>query len=166
LFLGKTSTDHCDYDTDNDSKVDLFPQVATRNKFSPEVILAIDNLSTKPSYGGYDGILLIFNKYDGVKVVDGKEKRWTKFAGGRMPMEGRVGAIYYHDLARDRDLLCKTIAHELGHGLFGLMHPFNEFDYPPPNSSYPVGSDPMHLMNYEKHGTELKRYYIWKKIHE
>ncbi len=69
-------------------------------------------------------------------------------AEGFMPLQSQFGFIF--------SKTAKTIAHELGHGVFGLQHPWDDY-------SQTKGSTP-YLMDYGT-GT-LLNHMDWKKIHD
>ena len=54
-----------------------------------------------------------------------------------------------------------TSAHELGHGAFGLKHPFDEFHS---NGFIKGGTDNLNIMNYGN-GRSKFRKYQWEKMH-
>ncbi len=68
---------------------------------------------------------------------------------GFMPLKGQFGFVFTKN---DR---ARTIAHELGHGIFGLTHPFTSYNTP-------QGSTTL-LMDYGK--GELLNHMDWKQIH-
>ncbi len=68
---------------------------------------------------------------------------------GFMPLKGQFGFVFTKN---DR---ARTIAHELGHGIFGLTHPFASYNTP-------QGSTTL-LMDYGK--GELLNHMDWKRIH-
>ncbi|WP_108869787.1 fibronectin type III domain-containing protein [Aquimarina aquimarini] len=68
---------------------------------------------------------------------------------GFMPLKRQFGYIF-----KKSEDDAKTIAHELGHGIFGLNHPFNKYGTPKGSTDF--------LMDYG-HGTAVS-HMDWKKI--
>lgn len=56
--------------------------------------------------------------------------------------------------------LYNTIAHELGHAIFDLEHPFHQSDIS--SKGYIEGTDPANFMDYQD-GTESRKYQ-WKDM--
>ncbi|WP_271782724.1 fibronectin type III domain-containing protein [Aquimarina algiphila] len=69
---------------------------------------------------------------------------------GFMPLKGQFGFVFQK--SKDQST---TIAHELGHGVFGLEHPFVEYKTPEKSTEF--------LMDYK--GGTVFNHMDWKKIH-
>ncbi|WP_299681690.1 fibronectin type III domain-containing protein [uncultured Tenacibaculum sp.] len=74
---------------------------------------------------------------------------------GFMPLKSQFGFVFIHDQNNTVEKQAKTMAHELGHGIFGLEHPWEEF-------STPKGATDFLMDNGD--GTVLN-HLDWKKIH-
>nr|HMQ70731.1 hypothetical protein [Ignavibacteria bacterium] len=66
--------------------------------------------------------------------------------------------------------ISNTIAHELGHGIFSIKHPFIEFNpgnETTCNSNYStIGLDQFNIMDYSDEVSLLFREYCWSKMHQ
>ncbi len=69
---------------------------------------------------------------------------------GFMPLKGQFGFVFQKSKEQST-----TIAHELGHGVFGLEHPFVEYKIPEKSTDF--------LMDYN--GGTVFNHMDWKKIH-
>ncbi|GAA4272492.1 fibronectin type III domain-containing protein [Aquimarina gracilis] len=69
---------------------------------------------------------------------------------GFMPLNRQYGFVF------DPNNLAKTIAHELGHGIFGLEHPWDTYGFTPESTNW--------LMDNKDNGTVLN-HMDWKKMH-
>jgi hypothetical protein len=82
---------------------------------------------------------------------------------GYMVPEQKVGLIFPDKhTASGANLvhqICQTIGHELGHGAFGLLHPFDETKF---KGKYSPGMDPHNFMDYTE--GDIIRSYQWKII--
>jgi hypothetical protein len=139
------------FDINGNGKLDVFN---VPGEYPEEVQAAIDTLKEKEKYESYNGVLLLF--------LDSLETQGVP--RGKMLKNTKYGAIYMQKLTAHPDQPIKTIAHELGHGLFGLHHPWDEFpDYP---VSLGGGLDGDNLMDYKPNGISLKRIYQLIHIHQ
>jgi hypothetical protein len=76
------------------------------------------------------------------------------YAGGNMQFNQNYGFIWFKNQKN-------AYPHELGHGTFGLQHPFNQF-----SSCHSQGKDPLNVMDYNTlNGLEIIRKYHSDIIH-
>jgi hypothetical protein len=156
-------TEVVDFDLNDNGKVDFYPDLS-ENEYSAEVETVINHLKGKPDdYAKFHAILILFDTPPQIQYVNSDGNEEHKYRKGRMKKGNKYGEIYLAAMAstNQRD---KTIAHELGHGLFSLHHPWDEFDYPSPISGG-WGPDPENLMGYKPDGISLRRIHQLKQIH-
>ncbi len=73
---------------------------------------------------------------------------------GFMPLKRQFGFVFDSNIRNDFDR-AKTMAHELGHGIFGLEHPWKEYDTPEGATKFLMDNGDGTLLNHMD----------WKKIH-
>jgi hypothetical protein len=147
-------TEEINYDLDNNNLVTLEPE--PKGGFGPEVQFCIDAIALKPEYEFYDGIILFFDEF--------QANYPTVIRNPKGKMISRYAAVFPGNMIHTVEL-AKTVGHEMGHGLFRLQHPWEEFNYIPPTSPPVGGSDPQNIMAYNPEGLDLKRIYQIKLIH-
>ncbi|MEJ1222649.1 fibronectin type III domain-containing protein [Sediminicola sp. 1XM1-17] len=90
------------------------------SNYNAEQKAVIEDLKSKIVYNSNAYYLFVFDSI--VKT--------TKSIGGFMPLQRQFGFVFNGDLTvaeEGKDDLATTIAHELGHGVFALQHPFTEY---------------------------------------
>ncbi|WP_239704834.1 ADP-ribosyltransferase domain-containing protein [Tenacibaculum finnmarkense] len=75
---------------------------------------------------------------------------------GFMPLKRQFGFVFIHDKNNTSETQAKTLAHELGHGIFGLKHTWDEYKFPAGATDF--------LMDSKPEGTVLN-HLDWKKLH-
>ncbi|MFL0114096.1 hypothetical protein V2594_14820, partial [Tenacibaculum maritimum] len=132
--------DTLNFDKNNDGKIDVSNNRRSRNNVNDEYNVLIKEYSNNSEYV----IVLVDNPDDG--------------SLGWFPSTTNVGVVHVntHIKTTKKHQLMNTIAHELGHGGFGLQHPFDEF------SNYNQGKDPKNIMDYQD--GDLLRKYQWDLI--
>jgi hypothetical protein len=85
------------------------------------------------------------------------DKAETPGKKGYMPRKKQWGFAFADVHGTSDDALAKTIAHELGHGVFRLEHTFSEKGLPQ--------SQTTNLMDYTDDGTDLYKYQ-WDYVHD
>ncbi len=113
---------------------------------------------------GYTNEQLVFNDYL-KRTSYYKKKAYYVFVTnippsksdvkGFMPLKSQFGFVFTSKI-NSTDELAKTIAHELGHGVFGLEHSFDKYNYSEFETEF--------LMDNSNEGTVLN-HLDWKKIH-
>ena len=86
---------------------------------------------------------------------------------GRFDTELNYGFVFLNNHSESN--IINTTAHEFGHGIFDLKHPFSEFnpgyDSPCLSNYDPSGLDPNNVMDYNQGIFMLFRRYYWSKMH-
>ncbi len=75
---------------------------------------------------------------------------------GFMPLKRQFGFVFIHDKNNTVETQAKTLAHELGHGIFGLKHTWDEYKFTAGATDF--------LMDGKPEGTVLN-HLDWKKLH-
>ncbi len=75
---------------------------------------------------------------------------------GFMPLKRQFGFVFIHDKNNTTATQSKTLAHELGHGIFGLKHTWDEYNFAQGATNF--------LMDSKPEGTVLN-HLDWKKLH-
>lgn len=94
----------------------------------------------------------------------------TFATAGRWWQEEDYGFVFPMIFTDER--LPEIVAHEMGHGLFNLDHPWLEFNSLfgplniPCNKSYPALIDQHNIMDYGQNTPKLFRKYQWDQIHQ
>ncbi|WP_143017583.1 hypothetical protein [Kriegella aquimaris] len=98
-------------------------------------------------------------------LVFGNDVQPSKPIGGFMPLQRQFGFIFNGDVTAEEEgkgNLAKTIAHEIGHGVFALRHPFNQYGSEKENTNwlmdYANGSLLSHMDWAQLHNPDLKFY--------
>ncbi|MET7030095.1 fibronectin type III domain-containing protein [Sediminicola luteus] len=102
---------------DNELEIGDSPWLSSYNAEQKAVI---EDLKSKIVYNSNAYYLFVFDSI--VKT--------TKSIGGFMPLQRQFGFVFNGDLTaaeEGKDDLAITIAHELGHGVFALQHPFTDY---------------------------------------
>ncbi|GHV66736.1 hypothetical protein FACS1894199_10790 [Bacteroidia bacterium] len=131
-------SDTIDYDINKDGKIEMSGRWP-----SNEMQLIINKYLTNTDYKFF---LFLVNNPNVPKLL------------GKMGFNQRFGFIHV-DNHRNKHQLQNTIAHELGHGAFGLKHPFKDFA-----PGYVKGKDRHNFMDYSN-GDKIRAYH-WEIIHE
>ncbi|MEZ4971366.1 MAG: fibronectin type III domain-containing protein [Flavobacteriaceae bacterium] len=98
----------------------------------------------------------------------------TKPIGGFMPLQRQFGFVFTsgnNPMAYEegKGELAKTIAHEIGHGIFALQHPYDQYGSEKESTNWlmdnGVGSQLNHMDWKQLHNPELK-FYVFQKEEE
>ena len=88
--------------------------------------------------------------------VFGNDVQPTKPIAGFMPLQRQYGFIFNPSSEGGKGTLGATIAHEIGHGVFALQHPFDQYCSAKEDTDW--------LMDYKKDSTRLS-HMDWAQIH-
>ena len=119
------------------------------SNYNAEQKAVIEDLKSKISYNPNTYYLFVFDS----------EVKTTKSIGGFMPLQRQFGFVFNGDLTaveEGKDDLATTIAHELGHGIFALQHPFTQYGSSDGATDW--------LMDY-KDGASLLPHMHWAQMH-
>ena len=92
-------------------------------------------------------------------IVLGNEFGNTKAIAGFMPLQRQFGFVfqkYANSGEEAKGTIAKTVAHEIGHGIFALQHPFAQYDTPESSTDW--------LMDYSA-STGLPHTH-WSQMHD
>ena len=92
-------------------------------------------------------------------IVLGSEFSNTKAIAGFMPLQRQFGFVfekYTSNGDEGKGSIANTLAHEIGHGVFALQHPFAQYDTPESSTDW--------LMDYSN-GTNLPHTH-WSQMHD
>ena len=92
-------------------------------------------------------------------IVLGSEFSNTKGIAGFMPLQRQFGFVfqkYANSGEEAKGTIAKTVAHEIGHGIFALQHPFSQYDTPESSTDW--------LMDYSA-STGLPHTH-WSQMHD
>lgn len=161
------------YDLNGDDSLSIFPPI--HGPLSAEIVEALRIVSSEHDslVSLYDGVILLFDKtkkHYGLDVNNKPVRRDVAFGVWRKLT--KYGVIYMGNMESNTNIVFKTIAHESGHGIFDLSHPWDRFDYDLPIFRPDCGlgdwcseEDPENIMGYNPGATSFNRIYQAKKIH-
>lgn len=108
---------------------------------------------------------IAYNRSTYYLFVFGNDVQPSKPIGGFMPLQRQFGFVFNGDVSADEEgkgNLAKTIAHEIGHGVFALRHPFDQYGSGEESTNwlmdYADGALLSHMDWAQLHNPELKFY--------
>ena len=148
---------------DNDLDLDLLGdngkldigESAWLTNYNEEQKTVISSLKSQIDYDKSTYYLFVF----------GSDVQPSKPIGGFMPLQRQFGFVFNSNVTADEEgkgSLAKTIAHEIGHGVFALRHPFDQYSSGKENTNwlmdYANGSLLSHMDWAQLHNPDLKFY--------
>ena len=131
---------------DNQLEIGESPWLTAYNEEQKELI---ENIKSQIAYDLNTYYVLVFN--DTFKT--------TKSTAGFMPLQRQFGFVFngaFHSGEEAKGDLASVTAHELGHGIFALQHPFTQFGTPEGTTDW--------LMDYKNSATGLN-HMNWAQMH-
>ncbi|WP_170863096.1 fibronectin type III domain-containing protein [Pseudozobellia thermophila] len=116
--------------------------------YNEEQKMLVNKVKQLPNYKTDTYYVLVFNDIEPSESI-----------GGFMPLQRQMGFVFGGDPDDGEDKngdKSKTLAHEIGHGIFALQHPFAEYDMPENQTDW--------LMDYGS-GDQLPHTH-WAQIHD
>ncbi|QFZ54943.1 hypothetical protein FEZ18_09095 [Oceanihabitans sp. IOP_32] len=121
------------------------------SNYNAEQKAVINNIKSQINYSSSTYYVLVFNN----------DFKTTKTIAGFMPLQRQFGFVFSDGLntsEKGKNSLVGVTAHELGHGIFALQHPFKLYDTPDGKTDW--------LMDYGKHPDAVKLSHMeWAQIH-
>ncbi|TSE06761.1 fibronectin type III domain-containing protein [Aquimarina algiphila] len=131
------------WDIDKSDQIVNAGESGVLNYYSKEEKAIHEYFKTQTNYNEQTYYLFVTD----LKAVNSDTKEELE---GFMPLKGQFGFVFQK--SKDQST---TIAHELGHGVFGLEHPFVEYKTPEKSTEF--------LMDYK--GGMVLNHMDWKKMH-
>ncbi|WP_175609838.1 fibronectin type III domain-containing protein [Zobellia uliginosa] len=116
--------------------------------YNEEQKMLVNKVKQLPNYKTDTYYILVFNDIEPTRSI-----------GGFMPLQRQMGFVFAGDPDKEEDKngdKSKTLAHEIGHGIFALQHPFVEYDMSENQTDW--------LMDYGS-GDQLPHTH-WAQIHD
>ncbi|WP_046287384.1 fibronectin type III domain-containing protein [Zobellia galactanivorans] len=116
--------------------------------YNEEQKMLVNKVKQLPNYKTDTYYILVFNDIEPSRSI-----------GGFMPLQRQMGFVFAGDPDKEEDKngdKSKTLAHEIGHGIFALQHPFAEYDMSENQTDW--------LMDYGS-GDQLPHTH-WAQIHD
>ncbi|WP_109436581.1 Rossmann-like fold-containing protein [Aquimarina sp. AU119] len=131
------------WDIDKSDQIVNAGESGVLNYYSKEEKAIHEYFKTQTNYNEQTYYLFVTD----LKAINSDTKEELE---GFMPLKGQFGFVFQKSKNQST-----TIAHELGHGVFGLEHPFVEYKTPEKSTEF--------LMDYK--GGTVFNHMDWKKIH-
>lgn len=107
----------------------------------------VDNSDrAKAAISNRNAVIMVVNKIRRTSNSSGSFSAGTSFNGNLV--------VIVPDIAPALGSPIKAYGHELGHAVFGLLHPFDEFAPPLSNPVFNEGDDDFNIMDYAKPGVD------------